>query len=242
MNPLAEIAPGSPDLLAQHLTTSLAVRVRSAVSAEQAEAWALGVQGAREAWVSDFGGEQFTVGRAWYTHLEQGRAADYFANVRASDAIVERACPGLQAAMRDLSSSVVGASIAPRQGWCGPGVHVFPAGAHVSEHGGEVHFDTEGLTPAHVTERAPAFTLVLMLRPPTQGGELRVWDVTYAGSDAYEDDDLERPHVTCEYAAGDLVVIDSYRLHQIRPFAGTVDRISVTCHLAFVSGQWEMWF
>lgn len=242
MNPLAEVAPGGLDALAPLLATSLAVRVRGAVSAEQAEAWAIGVHGARAAWVSDFDDEQFTVGRAWYTHLEQGRAADYFANVSASDAIVERACPGLQAAMRDLASRVVGASIASRRGWCGPGVHVFPAGAHVARRGGEVHFDTEGLTPAHAKDRAPAFTLVLMLRPPTKGGGLRVWDVTYEGSDSYEDEDLEGTHVTCEYAAGDLVVIDSYRLHQIRPFDGGIDRISATCHVAFVTGQWEMWF
>ena len=243
MNPLAEVAANSGlDALAPLLSTSLVVRVRGAVSAERAEAWAVGVHGARDAWVSDFEGEQFTVGRAWYTHLEQGRAADYFADVSASDAIVERACPGLQATMRELASSVVGASITARPGWCGPGVHVFPAGAHVAKRGGEIHFDTEGLTPAHAAEHAPAFTLVLMLRPPTKGGGLRVWDVTYEGSDSYEDEDLERTHVTCEYAAGDLLVIDSYRLHQIRPFEGVVDRISATCHLAFVSGQWETWF
>ena len=242
MIPLAEVGRASLEALLPLLATSLAVRVRGAVSAERAEAWAVGVAGAREAWVSDFGGEQFTVGRAWYTHLEQGRAADYFANASASDAVVERACPGLQGTMRELASTVVGRGITARQGWCGPGVHVFPAGAHVARQGGEIHFDTEGLTPAHTADRAPAFTLVLMLRPPTKGGGLRVWDVTYKGSDGYEDEDLERTHVTCEYAPGDLLVVDSYRLHQIRPFAGGVDRISATCHVAFASGQWEMWF
>ena len=85
-------------------------------------------------------------------------------------------------------------------------------------------------------------TLVLMLAPPTKGGALRVWDVSYSGSDAYEDDSLECAHITCDYAAGDLVVIDSYRLHQIQPFSGPFDRISATCHLAFVAGQWETWF
>jgi hypothetical protein len=144
--------------------------------------------------------------------------------------------------MRELASRAVGASVVGRPRWCGPGVHVFPAGAHVAKNGGDVHFDTEGLTPAHVADRAPAYTLVLMLRPPTSGGGLRVWDVTYAGSDSYEDEDLERTHVTCEYAAGDLVLIDSYRLHQIRPFAGGIDRISATCHLALVAGEWETWF
>jgi hypothetical protein len=144
--------------------------------------------------------------------------------------------------MRAFASRAVGSPVVSRPGWCGPGVHVFPAGALVSRQGGEIHFDTEGLTPAHVSDRGPAFTLVLMLQPPEKGGGLRVWDVTYSGSDGYEDDELEREHVTCDYAIGDLVAIDSYRLHQIRPFSGVVDRVSATCHVAFVAGQWETWF
>jgi hypothetical protein len=220
----------------------LALRMRGAIDGERVAAWAAGVRAARESWVTDFGGAQFSVGRAWYTHLEQGRAGEYFAAVPGSDATVERVCPGLQDTMRALAARVVGAPVVARPGWCGPGVHVFPAGAPVSSRGGDIHFDTEGLTPAHVSDRAPALTLVLMLSPPQSGGELCVWDASYAGSDAYEDDDLERGKVACAYGAGDLVAIDSYRLHQIQPFAGTTDRISATCHAAFVAGQWETWF
>ena len=228
--------------LAAALAESLAVRVRGAIDRERVVAWSAGVRAAREGWVEDFGGAQFSVGRAWYTHLEQGRAGEYFAEAAASDATVERECPGLQDAMRALASRVVGAPVVKRPGWCGPGVHVFPAGALVSTRGGDVHFDTEGLTPAHVSERAPALTLVLMLQPPERGGELCVWDVRYAGSDAFDDGDLRRSKVACAYAAGDLVVLDSYRLHQIRPFQGEIDRISATCHAALVAGQWETWF
>jgi hypothetical protein len=249
MSLLADARPvplGSPaaedGALLPLLAESLAVRVRGAVDGSRAASWAAGVVAARSEWVTDFGGAQFSLGRAWYTHLEQDRAGDYFANVAASDATLARACPELQETMRALASRVVGAPVVPRSGWCGPGVHIFPAGALVAERGGDIHFDTEGLTPAHVAERAAALTLVLMLRPPASGGGLRVWDVSYAGSDAYEDDDLERAHVTCGYEAGDLLVIDSYRLHQIQPFGGDGDRISATCHAAFVAGQWETWF
>jgi hypothetical protein len=222
--------------------TTLAVHMRAAIDPTAAATWASGVLAARASWVTDFGGAQFSLGRAWYTHFEQDRAGEYFANGAASDATVARACPDLQPAVRALASRVVGVPVVARAGWCGPGVHVFPAGGLVATRGGDVHFDTEGLTPAHVADRAPALTLVLMLQPPRDGGGLRVWDVRYEGTDAYEDDDLERAHVTCAYAAGDLVVIDSYRLHQIQPFDGELDRISVTCHLAFVAGQWETWF
>lgn len=221
---------------------ALALHVRSAVDASLASSWAEGVRAARSSWVSDFGGAQFSLGRAWYTHLEQNRTDAYFRDVRGSDALVERACPGLAQTMRGFVERVVSAPVVQRSGWCGPGVHVFPAGAHVARLGGDVHFDTEGLTPAHARDGAPALTMVLMLAPPEHAGGLRVWDVRYAGTDAYEDDDLDRPSVVCEYAAGDLVVIDSYRLHQIQPFSGHRDRISATCHAAFVGGEWESWF
>jgi hypothetical protein len=241
------------------LETSLAIQVPLAIDAERAARWAAGVRDAREAWVSDFGGAQFSLGRAWYTHLEQDRSADYFAKASASDALVEHACPGLQAAMRDLVARVVGAGagapVVPRAGWCGPGVHVFPAGGLVATRGGEIHFDTEGLPPAHIAARAPALTLVVMLQPPVSGGGLRVWDAMYEGEDSRtyeaadgadddEDDDesSERMYLTCKYEAGTLVGIDSYRLHQIQSFAGDVDRISATCHAAFVAGAWETWF
>jgi hypothetical protein len=239
---VADVTVAGGDALRPLLAASLAIHARAAVDPERAARWAEGVRSAREEWVTDFGGAQFSLGRAWYTHLEQGRAGDYFAASAASDRTVEGACPGLQDAMRALASRIVGAPVVTRPGWCGPGVHIFPAKALVATRGGDVHFDTEGLTPAHASEHAPALTLVLMLEPPTRGGGLRVWDLTYSGSDAYEDEDLERPHVTCVYGPGDLVVIDSYRLHQIQPFEGAVDRISATCHAAYVAGQWETWF
>lgn len=221
---------------------ALAVRVRHAVGEALAARWAAAVEEAKSAWVEDFGGSQFSLGRAWYTHLEQRRTALYFDGAPASDALVERSCPGLGKAVRALASRVAGGPVVQRAGWCGPGVHVFPAGAHVARHGGDIHFDTEGLTPAHAAERAPAFTVVLMLRPAERGGGLRVWDVHYRGDDAYEDSDLECESIVCDYGAGDLVAIDSYRLHQIQPFSGRSDRISATCHAAFVEGRWESWF
>lgn len=221
---------------------ALAGRVRAALDPARAEAWARGVVSARALWCRDFEGEQFSLGRAWYTHLEQDRTEAYFRDPAASDAAVERACPGLQATMRELAGRVLGVDVVQRPGWCGPGVHVFPAGAHVAMRGGDVHFDSEGLTEAHAAARAPAFSFVLMFQPPVSGGGLRVWDVRYAGTDTYEDEDLERASVTVEYGVGDLVVFDSYRLHQIQPFAGARDRISATCHVAFVSGVWESWF
>ena len=57
------------------------------------------------------------------------------------------------------------------------------------------------------------------------------------------DDELDRPCQVVEYRVGELCVFDSYRLHQIQPFGGRRDRISVTAHAAEVEpGLWEVWF
>jgi hypothetical protein len=224
------------------LEHALAVRVRGALDRERAAEWARGVHAARAEWTSNFGGLQFTLGRAWYTHLETNVAKDYFANARASDAIVERACPGMQDAMRALASRAVGAPVIARPGWAGPGVHVFPAGGHAATHGGDIHFDTEGLTPAHVRDKAPTFTIVVMLEPPRAGGGLKVWDVHFSGADDATPSELQRANAIAEYEAGDLVCIEAFRLHQIQPFEGDVDRVSATLHAAFVNGRWETWF
>lgn len=220
----------------------LAARIRSALDPARARSYADGVREAEASWIHDFDDAQFSLGRAWYTHLEQDKSNEYFAGARESDALVEKHCPGLQDAMRALAAKVVGAPVVRRAGWCGPGVHVFPAHGLVAERGGEIHFDTEGLSPAQAGEGVAAYTVVLMLDPPASGGGLRVWDVRYRGSDAYEDEDVARPSVIVPYDAGDLVVIDSYRLHQIQPFGGERARISATCHAAFAAGQWETWF
>jgi hypothetical protein len=37
-------------------------------------------------------------------------------------------------------------------------------------------------------------------------------------------------------------VIDSYRLHQIQPFQGARDRVSITAHLLYRDGAWQIWF
>ena len=225
------------------LRDALVVRAAGFLTEDEARAWSTSVYGARQSWNADFGGEQFSLGRAWYTHLEEDRSREYFGGAAASNAAVERAIPGLSRRMLDAVASVVGERAIVRPGWCGPGVHVFPAGEHVAHNGGVVHFDTEGLSEEHAAARTPALTLVLMLQPPIQGGELTVWDSLYEGEDTVDDDELARtPSVTVRYAVGSLVVLDSYRLHQIQPFVGARDRISVTAHAARGDREWEAWF
>jgi hypothetical protein len=219
----------------------LASRFPWTVRADVCRDWVLRIEEARDVWTPNFGGVQYTLGRAWYTHLEEDRADDYFAGAAASDDLVERVLPGFQRRMLGIATDLVGSPVVRRPGWCGPGVHVFPPGSEVAERGGEPHFDTEGLFPRHRASRAAALSLVLMLQPPERGGGIAVWDATYAGSDAPPDlDDVRREEV--DYRAGELVVIESYRLHQILPFHGTRARISATLHLVEEDGDWLAWF
>jgi hypothetical protein len=263
MDDIARLTPGELDGPAARpprelLADRLALQVVGLFSPDECAAWTRGVYAARAGWVADFDAQQFTLGMAWYTHLEQGKTREYFAGAAAANERVERFAPGLQARLRALAGSVVGAPVRLRPGWCGAGVHIFPAGADVASRGGAIHYDLEGLTRAIIAARAPAFSLIGMLQPPAQGGGLRLWDRRYdpdaAGCDegpVVDDEgirhdalpaELPPPAVTLAYGPGDLAVIDSYRLHQIEPFAGERDRVTVTAHVAKGLGGWEIWF
>jgi hypothetical protein len=226
------------------LESSCAVVIEHHFSDERCARWVEGVYAARHGWTHDFGGEQFSLGRAFYTHLEEGKSGVYFSDAASSDARVETHAPGLQQAMRDLIASVVGEPrVVARRGWCGPGVHVFPPGGPVASSGGAVHYDTEGLPAHHVQRRLPAITVVAMLQTTETDGGLRVWDVRYDGRDHPSDVERRAPNEVAVYRTGDVVLIDSYRLHQIQPFAGSRERISATAHAARVdAGLWECWF
>ncbi len=220
-----------------------AVGVAGWLDEKTASAWAEAVLRARADWTSDFDGEQFTLGRAFYTHYETDRSDEYFARAAASDACVESQMPGMQQRMRDLVSEVTGSTARARRDWCGAGVHIFPAGGEVAHKGGVVHFDTEGLSDRHARDKRPALTIVTMLQMPTEGGGLKLWDVRFRGRDDPTPAELAAQAVIASYGVGGSLVIDSYRLHQIQPFEGTRDRISITIHAAEVdSGVWETWF
>lgn len=242
-----ELALEAHDLPGENVLTLLnehrIVRWEGALSAAEAQRWAAAVLAAERHWTEDFGGDQFALGRAYYTHLETGRSRHYFREAAASDALVERILPGMQARIRNLYSSFVGAPVLPRPGWCGPGVHIFPEDGPVARAGGVVHFDTEGLEDRHHDADAAALSLVVMLQPAAIGGELRLWSIDYAGDDAPPIPPGYSPY-DARYKAGDALVFASRTLHQIRPFSGGAPRISITAHAVQdpETGQWFSWF
>jgi hypothetical protein len=238
------------------LRSSLALKYTGVLSPAECAAWTQAVYAARKDWTANFGGIQFTLGRAYYVHLEQEQVEEYFDNAAASRAIVERAVPGLHARMARLVRTLVRAPVAQRPDWCGAGVHIFPAGGECAKNGGDLHFDVEGLSFEQLESEAPALTCVLMLQPPTSGGELQVWNRMYEGEAEVAPEELSERGMRsalCHYGAGDLVIIDSRRLHVIMPFGGSVDRISITVHAVYVdepppsgepgeAGHWQVWF
>ena len=106
-----------------------------------------------------------------------------------------------------------------------------------------MHFDLEGLTE-HQTRRGDrAVSLVWTLQPAVFGGGLRLWDALFDGRPDTEVDPGAHAHVTVRSGAGDVLLFDSRRLHQIRPFRGEAHRIAITVHGVEVDrGVWEAWF
>lgn len=236
------LTAGAAEGAGERLQPHVALILPHAAPGLDAAAWSAQVLGARHLWTSDFGGEQFALGRAFYTHLETGRAAEYFAGAEASDAVVESVLPGVAGRSLEVLASLLGGTVRRRAGFCGPGVHVFPAGGKVAREGGVVHHDLEGLTE-HQKARQRAVTLVWTFQPAAWGGGLRLWDQLYDGRPDTELDVEGIAHLTVRAEAGDALLIDSRRLHQIRPFRGARDRISLTVHAVEVDrGVWEAWF
>ncbi|MEP7125459.1 MAG: 2OG-Fe(II) oxygenase [Byssovorax sp.] len=231
------------DALLDRLDAHLGLALKHILARDTCAAWSSAVLAARAAWTVDFDGDQFALGRAFYTHLETDRAGAYFTGAAASDALVEEHLPGMQDRVIDLYRALLGGEVRRRPRWCGPGVHIFPAGGWLAQRGGVVHFDTEGLSEHQMEHDARALTLVLMLQPPETGGGLRLWDVVHEGHDEPTPDELACPSEIAWYQAGDALLLDSYRLHQIQPFGGARDRISITAHAVEVDEQvWDVWF
>jgi hypothetical protein len=241
--PGSALAAGQSSALSL-LEDRLALHYQQLLPAAECAALTRSIYSGRGDWTTNFDGVQFTLGRAYYVDLEMERESLYFASAAQSDATVERWAPGLAARLAAVMSDLVQAQVVQRPGFCGAGVHIFPAGGDCAQQGGDLHFDNEGLSDDQLAHGCPALTVVLMLAPAHSGGGLRLWDCLYEGSDPDPAAPLPQTTALCSYQAGDLVVLSSYRLHQIMPFAGSQDRISATLHAVLdpETERWEVWF
>ncbi|MDP2340301.1 MAG: hypothetical protein Q8O67_05035 [Deltaproteobacteria bacterium] len=217
--------------------------MRTVLDKEVARDWARRVIEADAVLVDDFGGEQRALGRAFYTHVGSDRAPQYFGDARRSDDVVEGVLPGMQAFTRGLLARLLGGVVRQRHGFCGPGVHVFPAGEKVAERGGVFHFDLEGLTDVHFQSDARAVSFVVMLQPGKKRGGLTLFSRRYRGENWPMDEEPKGPQTTTTARAGDALLFSSLRLHRINGFSGEHARISITCHAVEVDDDvWDCWF
>lgn len=245
--PHGALAPGAVSTLEfaerwSELARARCVHVRGALAPAECAAMVERVMAAEADWTHDFGGDQFSLGLAWYTHLESGRTRHYFRDAARANALVERVLPGMQAAVRAAIGSFVAAPTEPRPGFCGAGVHVFQPGSPVARGGGSVHYDLEGLR-SEDERRGAALSFVMMLQPAEVGGGLRLWQARYRGALQPSRAEAARAHHTQDYAAGDVLLFESQRLHQIAPFSGARARVSITAHaLRTPAGPWHVWF
>jgi hypothetical protein len=224
------------------------LRLPALLASCDAESAACAVQAARTDWVESFGGDQFALGGAWYTHVEDGRARHYFRDAARFDKLVARALPALQEQVVTVLAALLGARTRRRAGWCGPAVVVFPPDGPVARAGGSIHVDCEGLEEQDLAQLPPAwsFVCILQLNPCGDarpvGGGLRVWSSRYAGKCAPEPGTTNVDSELVTLAAGDAVVFDSYRLHQIQPFSSNAPRMALTAHAKLLAdGSYSVW-
>jgi hypothetical protein len=203
----------------------------------------------KESWYPNYGGEQYSLGRVWSTHIDDGITDDYFRGAEESKGMIESHFPGLYDKIRTFFSLVQhGEPVVLRTGWAGPGFVVFPAHGRCADIGGDIHYDWEGLSAEQFNDpAAEAYSFISMLQKPQVGGGLRLWDMFYDRVCKREElaPKASAPAVdslTVDYQIGDLLVIDSFRLHQIQPFSGDIDRICLTFHAARYQDGWHIWF
>ena len=158
--------------------------------------------------------------------------------------------PGLYEKIIQLCKNIEkDADISLRQGWAGPGFAIFPAHGRCAELGGDIHYDWEGLTDGQLDDlHAEGYSFIAMLKKPSQGGGLKIWDVKYDLNHKQEElvawaNSPDCPSLLIDYQLGDLVLINSFCLHQIQPFEGEVDRVCLTFHIAkYNEKKWYIWF
>jgi hypothetical protein len=256
----SEIFPGReftgvvPSILEveETLKSELSYKFNGFFSDQQVEKIVDAFYAAQNDWVSGFGGQQYSLGEAWYHYVETGTGgnpAEYLDRAVPSRDIVERHITGLHDyVLSFLSKLHPDREVKIRDHWAGPGIVTFLANNYVAKRGGGIHFDTDGLTQEEL--KNPDFRLrsyVSTLQKPKTGGDLRLWDYRYddnVGEDVLEDpknySDVVRSRII--YEQGDLCMFDGLKAHKIEAFEGDKDRVCLTFHTAERENKLEVWF
>jgi len=223
--------------------------VENFLSREECEEILQGVYTLEPYWRSGTCEGEFTLGRSWYTSIDNREVMDYFDEAPALNQLLQTTFPGLMARILAFGKTMVGHdNVQFRPGFAGPGIVVFKAHCTTAESGGSCHIDYEGLSKHQMDARdgVEIFSFMLPLSLPEKAGGLRVWPEVYERfrHNRYfeEIEEPEGEKFIIPYCVGNLFGIHSLRVHQIEPFGGEKDRVVVTFHLAQLDGQWSIWF
>lgn len=194
---------------------------------------------------------EYTLGRAWYTSIDNREVVDYFDESDYLNRIIRQSFPGLIEKILHFCQRWTDCkNVGIRSGWAGPGIVVFhPSSSLTAKRGGSVHIDYEGLSKRMLDAAVhppEVYSFMLPLQMPVNGGHLRTWPEVYR---RYHHERYLREICKPEgktrlvpYSVGSLCGIYSLRIHQIEPFRGKDDRVILTFHLGKLDGQWCIWF
>lgn len=219
------------------------------LSKEECAELLTGVYTLRPYWRQGTQDGEYTLGRVWYTALDNRDVIDYFEEVSGFNALIDQSFPGLIPQILDFSRKfAANDSIKIRPGFAGPGFVIFTPRSLTAKEGGAIHIDCEGLSTRmlDVPGGAEVYSLMISIQLPEEGGFLRTWPDYYQPSqkDKYLND-IDIPLGRMEivpYEVGGISVISSPRVHQIEPYSGCLDRVILTFHLGKIDNEWLVWF
>jgi hypothetical protein len=234
------------------LEDTLAVVFQGIFSLEENQEIVSKIYSLKNLWVPSYEGEQYALGRVWYAHVDDRIQDNYFERAIESNKMIETHFPGLYQKLCNFCSKIqMNEPVRIREKWAGPGFVIFPAHEYCAKEGGGIHYDWEGLTEEQRNNSdTEAYSFISLLQKPERGGGIRIWETKYDPSRKEESlkpsiDILPDPgakNVLIDYQVGDLLLINSLSLHQIQPFEGDADRITLTFHIAKNSESWHIWF
>lgn len=208
----------------------------------------------KDEWQPGAGPGDYTIGNVWYAYIAFDRVDDYHASSALSRAYMEWHFPGLEQRILDFCKAMVkGEDVIVRPGWGGPAFVNFTFDSETAMENGQLHTDHDGLPDSFLMSPNAdnqAFSFVLPIQMPDEGGNLNVWTDVFSPDEwekytcgSFEDLDApEQEPTEVVYQAGKLVALKSLRVHQIKSFQGSTDRITLNFRLTRLNGIWNVWF
>jgi hypothetical protein len=198
--------------------------------------------------------EFFTLGVASYLDASDGRFPEYREHALRLNPCLYRRFDWLYRRLESTMSAFTGESVSYDEELAHPGFHIF-LGNESQEHFASRHYDLQDRNIDWSRYRSPesdrhlSFTLVLRL--PTAGSGLYVWDVNdnqlqaMIPQDRHEYLELHQTPTYHPYQIGELVIHDGHYLHQIariRQMCRGDQRITLQGHSLRTEKGWVLYW